>query len=79
MPGDAEFEEGYGVVAEGARGSVVHKIQSLGPQQRLLSSICKLLGRRRTNAIETKDTGKAKCGTHAMVRDLSNRGKAHDG
>lgn len=48
------------------------------PWQGPLSSIRELLGRRGTNAVEIRGTGRAKCGTHTLEHDLSGGRKAHD-
>ena len=75
MFGNAEFKTGQDNSPRGVRGGMVHKMKGIGTRQGPLSSLRKLLGWRRANAIETRGTSKAKRDACIMVCDFSDRRK----
>jgi len=76
---DENFEIGQEKSTGGARESMVHKMQRPRAWQGPLSSVHKLLGRGRANAIKTRGTGQGECSVCIMVRDLPNRRKTYHG
>lgn len=57
----------------------MYQMQKPRSRQGSLPYICELFGRRGTDAIKSGGISGAKCGTHALVRDLSSISKERNG